>query len=406
MKTLKQIKEDFFHNSGSGSVAAKAAVWDRLEFIFPKAYIVMSKESGSIVVNDDLTVDIEDYNDITRQFRKDIEEFGVQFGEIKRSRCIILSELKNLKTLKGLPKYFGGEIILRDCPKITRLEGLPEEIGGSLSINNTSIRNLEGVGKVGTKLKDRYQKVLHLRENHKLESLDGLGVQDLHTINVDYCHNLTSLKGVKDAVVNYVSCRETNITSLEGCGKVIDGINCNDCVNLKTLKGSPNKIRNLDLTGCHGLKNLVGSPREFISGIILVGCDNITSLAGGPSKMSNFTIKNCPKLTSLAGIPDKIGNSLSCERLPGLKSFEGVGKLDVRFAFTCNFCENLTSLKGLEDTTIGRTFVVQNCDSLVSAEGFPKSVGGDFWYYGTPLKFKKADIQSKVGGKISKAAKR
>lgn len=109
-----------------------------------------------------------------------------------------------------------------------------------------------------------------------------------------------------------------NITSLEGCPKIVGGkFDCSYCEKLTSLEGAPEQCQAFDCSDCPKLTSLKGGPK-MITGdntnsrrgsYLCMRCDNLESLEGAPqqSKMiPQFVVAQCPKLTSLKGISKKI----------------------------------------------------------------------------------------------------
>ena len=109
-----------------------------------------------------------------------------------------------------------------------------------------------------------------------------------------------------------------NITSLEGCPKIVGGkFSCSFNPNLTSLEGAPEQCQSFDCSYCPKLTSLKGGPK-MITGdntnsrygaYLCMHCDNLESLEGAPQQsrmIQQFAVSQCPKLTSLKGISKKI----------------------------------------------------------------------------------------------------
>lgn len=117
------------------------------------------------------------------------------------------------------------------------------------------------------------------------------------------------------------------------------------------------------------------------------------------SSSKNIEVKN-NKVTSLTNgmfIWTKVGGSFDCYGRKSLISLEGAPK-EVDGDFKCGRC-SLTSLEGAPEK-VGGYFSCVSCDSLISLEGAPKEVGWNFYcYYCTSLTSLEG-APKEVGGKF------
>ena len=108
-----------------------------------------------------------------------------------------------------------------------------------------------------------------------------------------------------------------------------------------------------------------------------------------------FYCNNCDNLTSLEGAPKEVGGIFNCSNCRNLTSLDGAPK-EVGI-FICTLCQSLTSLEGAPKKVEG-SFNCYKCPSLASIEDLPKEIGGDL-YIDWRFKGKIPDDVT-IGGKI------
>ena len=97
-------------------------------------------------INKDLTVDVD--GDVYLSGRN-LNEIPFQFGRVSRYFDI---SYNNLTSLKGCPKYIGGNFECM-CNSLTSLEGAPDYIGGYFNcVKNPKLNSLKGIGQVSGKI--------------------------------------------------------------------------------------------------------------------------------------------------------------------------------------------------------------------------------------------------------------
>ena len=178
-------------------------------------------EVKNYTINDDFTVDVDGYVNISGNF---LTHIPVQFGIIKNN---FYCNANVLKSLQGGPKTVHGDFYCNNN-QLTSLQGSPEYIGGDFNCKNNQLTSLEGSPK---------------------------------TVHGDfYCNNnqLTSLQGSSKTIGKDFDCRTNELTTLKGSPEYIGGnFNCSNN-KLTILKEGPkaiglhfycnkNPINNIDL---------------------------------------------------------------------------------------------------------------------------------------------------------------
>jgi len=136
---------------------------------------------------------------------------------------------------------------------------------------------------------------------------------------LDGTKNLTTLEGCPFEVGKGFSCRETKITSLEGCPTITHGGSFNIFMNkLTSLEGSPKTVAQMHCD-FNELTDLKGSP-DIVNGEenAIFNCSNndITSLEFGPKYVKdNYLIQNCP-IYNLEGFECEFGGDFYCDNTP------------------------------------------------------------------------------------------
>jgi hypothetical protein len=176
-----------------------------------------------------------------------------------------------------------------------------------------------------------------------------------------YCsgQNLQDFKGVRFGTVGRgFSCKNNQLTTLEGAPQSVGGdFNCYNN-QLTTLEGAPQSVGNSFNCDDNQLTTLVGAPQ---------------SVGGG------FSCKN-NQLTSLVGAPQSVGEDFDCENNQ-LTSLEGAPQA-VNGRFSCRDNE-LTTLVGAPQKVNGAFSCVGN--QLTSLVGAPQTVGEIFYCGGNPV---------------------
>jgi hypothetical protein len=92
-------------------------------------------------INDDLTVDVNGYVDISNQH---LTIIPIQFGRVEKHFFCYSNKLTNLK---GSPKYVGGTFACEDN-YLTTLVGAPEEVGEDFDCHFNDLVNLDYMPKI------------------------------------------------------------------------------------------------------------------------------------------------------------------------------------------------------------------------------------------------------------------
>ena len=174
-------------------------------------------------------------------------------------------------------------------------------------------------------------------------------------INGDfYCsgQNLQDFKGVRFGTVGRdFSCKNNQLTTLEGAPQEVGGGFSCASNQLTTLEGAPQTVKGAFNCGDNQLTTLVGAPQE---------------VGGGFSCASN-------QLTTLEGAPQSVGGDFWCQDNQ-LTTLEGAPQ-SVEVDFYC-YDNQLTTLEGAPQSVDGGF----NCENneLTTLVGAPRAVGGRF----------------------------
>ena len=184
-------------------------------------------EIKNYVINDDLTVDVNNNVNISH---KNLEEIPVKFG-------IIIGDFNchdnKLTSLEGCPQIVNSGF---NCSKnnLTNLEGCPQIVNSSFNCSNNNLKSLKDC----------------------LEIINGsfnCNVNDL--ISLEYCpkiingsfycssNGLKNLDYCPEEIKNNFDCSYNELTRLKGCPEIINGIF--DCYNnnLTSFEYFPLKIK-------------------------------------------------------------------------------------------------------------------------------------------------------------------
>jgi hypothetical protein len=183
------------------------------------------------------------------------------------------------------------------------------------------------------------------------------------------------------------------LTTLEGSPKTAGHVNIIDNNNLKSLKGMPTTIKGpLNIRYCESLTSLEGLSNVKVKGKFGIHNKSITSLKGSPKSVpgdwdvfgSYKTLAGCTSkvggsfnaasrvLTSLVGGPTSVGNDYYVAFEPKIKDLTGVPSI-----INGNFAPG---------------------DGTLSCKNGPKTVKGDYMYYGNKFTSKDVLKYTKVGG--------
>ena len=157
------------------------------------------------IVDSRRSLTVGDYN--ISYLTNGLFEFGDINGNFDCGRC------KNLKSLKGGPKYVAGYFDCSKCKNLTSLEGAPVKVNGYFScISCAKIINLKGSPKYA------------------------------YDFYCNFCDSLISLEGGPVKVSGIFSCESCkNLKSLEGSPKYNLLFNCSNCESLRDFTYGPKK---------------------------------------------------------------------------------------------------------------------------------------------------------------------
>ena len=131
------------------------------------------------------------------------------------------------------------------------------------------------------------------------------------------CRNnqLTTLEGAPQEVRGNFFCSDNQLTTLEGAPqKVGEYFWCNNN-QLTTLEGAPQEVRGYFNCYDNQLTTLVGAPQE-VGGDFRCYDNQLTSLEGAPQKVGGSFICKNNQLTTLEGAPQEVGGSFICTHNP------------------------------------------------------------------------------------------
>lgn len=92
-------------------------------------------------INEDLTVDVNKYVDISNQ---KLTLIPIQFGKVSLD---FFCYSNSLTSLKGCPKYVGGTFSC-EYNNLTSLLGAPAEVGGDFDCHNNNLRSINHMPKL------------------------------------------------------------------------------------------------------------------------------------------------------------------------------------------------------------------------------------------------------------------
>ncbi|MBR5298222.1 MAG: hypothetical protein IKU29_10215 [Parabacteroides sp.] len=196
--------------------------------------------NGTYSINDDGIVDVD--GDVILSDK--VTSIDIQFGTVSKS--FSCARCKYLKSLEGSPEscmVFSCSF----CTELISLKGCPKQVKKTLNVNHC----------------------------HNITSLDEIGTAPTYVL--DGCSNLSSLKGLPYNVTNLFCDHCTSLTSLEGCSNRITGALDISYTGIKNFKHGPKYVNCLRCRHCDKLESLVGFPID-ISIVYLEACAKLRSL--------------------------------------------------------------------------------------------------------------------------------
>ena len=140
------------------------------------------------------------------------------------------------------------------------------------------------------------------RDFRKIDPPEEIGYFDCSETNI------TSLEGCPKIVNDYFNCSYTSITSLEGCPEIVNGgFDCSD-TDITSLEGCPREVGGTFCCSYTRITSLKGAPRKVRGGFYCSYTD-ITSLEGCPEEVGGSFWCSYTKITSLEGSPEKVGGN-------------------------------------------------------------------------------------------------
>ena len=187
-------------------------------------------EIESIVINDDLTVSV---NGSANFENSTFKRIPVKF---KKLGGAFLTSNSNLETLEGLPDEMTWVLQCGKCVGLTTLVGGPKKVVNILNfVHCTGLKNLDGIPELVRHSSNSGVVELILYGCINLTSLEGLQDHLPGTLDISWCKNLKSLKGIPTQIGGGLSMEHLNIDSFDFLPKRINGT--------------------LDVTGCKRVKN-------------------------------------------------------------------------------------------------------------------------------------------------------
>jgi hypothetical protein len=120
---------------------------------------------------------------------------------------------------------------------------------------------------------------------------------------------LTSLKGFPTQVKGDFNIASNDLSSLEGCPKIINGtFDCSDNKKITSLKGGPETVMSDYNAKSCSLKDLEGAPEDLVNGRFNISGNLLESLEGSPKRVSSLDCSS-NSLKTLKGCPEEIGGS-------------------------------------------------------------------------------------------------
>ena len=120
---------------------------------------------------------------------------------------------------------------------------------------------------------------------------------------------ITSLKGFPTEVNGDLTISSNDLSSLEGCPKIIYGtFDCSDNQKITSLKGGPEVVKSDYFAKSCSLKDLKGAPEDLGNGRFNVSGNLLESLDGSPKKVYALDCSS-NSLKTLKGCPEEIGGS-------------------------------------------------------------------------------------------------
>jgi hypothetical protein len=156
--------------------------------------------------------------------------------------------------------------------------------------------------------------------------------------------HLTNGLFVWGAIKNQFVCKGSNIISLEGAPKKVNGnFDCSECEKLTSLEGAPEEVNgNFSCWWCSKITSLKGAPGIVNGDFICCSCDSLKTLEGAPKIVGkDFSCSSCDSLKTLKGSPEIINGDYWCTDCGSLKSFSGAPET-IRGKFHCYRCKSLT----------------------------------------------------------------
>lgn len=209
-----------------------------------------------------------------------------------------------------------------------------------------------------------------------------------------------SIEGMPEKVGKsfWIGLGPSKIKNLEGGPKEVGGdyVIRGDFANLENLKGSPEKIiKDFRIDRPLTVKSLEGGPKE-VGGNFSIPSAAYEDLKGSPRKVGGDFSVGSPNLISLEGSPDEVGTYAISEPSEKLSSLKGITQKvnSISISWT-----GISNLIGCPEAIPG-SFRLSSNDNLVSLEGGPKKVGGNYGVYWCPLNSIEG-IPDVIGGEVT-----
>jgi len=190
-------------------------------------------------------------------------------------------------------------------------------------------------------------------------------------------------------------CTHRSLTSLEGTPRMVGGgFVCNNN-KITSLVGGPEEVGWLECQNTY-IINLVGAPKTTSGNFDVSDNKRLENLEGSPVNVNNFWCQR-GNLKNLSGAPEKVDGNFYCG-YNQLISFEG-GPRIVGGDFNCDNNTKLVSLVGAPEK-VGGDFSCSWNPSLKSFGGISKEIGGNLIINDSRWLYDITDIPSSIGGKV------
>lgn len=320
--------------------------------------------------------------------------------QVSGDLLIISDELQDLTGLENLNTVEGGLIVAPNEESASDFMSRPIGIADS---KIKSLKGLEGLKRVGTLVllgldvttleplsSLETAPFVWVRYMAQLRDLKGLEKLDWEKFSLGNNDELQSLTGLRVQASKHVmfdvseSPKLSDLSVLQALVSVSDnirlfGLDISDLTGLRALERVGNSMTSaggLWISGCARLRDLTGLGKlQSTAALVLNENENLDSLAGMAltAPPNTLSITGSPRLTSLAPAIPAGGSwnaqSVSLERLPGLKTLGDLATLQSATSLMVQECHGLTDLSGLEQLKTAGQIFITSCQGLTGVKG-------------------------------------